>query len=313
VIITPGNHDPLTPGRPYSESAERGSRTPRPDNVFIISSAEFQTVRLKERPEITVIGQAFYGNSNPDQHPLSLRIERPTDTLNILLLHGSLLGGWTGTGKKLTFPFTRQELLAQDFAYVALGHYHAYDEIRDEQGRLRAAYGGRPFAAEFVPPERIGGCLVGEISPAGQVTLRRVSLDERRLLDLSVTVRDLGTPEDLRAAAVAVLSTAAGGKEDLVRLKFSGTYQPGLRIRDLDLRELAFAVTADCSGLRPGYDLEALRTAAETPGASLESLFVKALQERRETTTADEELLQEALEYGLDALHGFVPEPRDAN
>ncbi len=314
IFIAPGNHDPLAPGSPYAEPrASLAGRPAWPENVHIFSRPDVQAVHLPGRPEIAILGQAFAGNSDPDRRPLARRIERPTDAVCLLLLHGSLLGGWTGTDKKLTFPFTRQELLDQDFAYVALGHYHAYDEIRDANGRIRAAYGGRPFAAEFVPADRAGACLVGELDGQGRVSLRRVPLDARRLLDLPVPVNAIGTPEALRAAAAAALSAAGGTIEDLVRFSFSGTCQPGLRPGNLDWHDLAFASLADLTALRPNYDLEALRAAAETPGASLESLFAKALLDRPGESAADRARLQEALEYGLDALHGLIPEPRHAD
>jgi hypothetical protein len=316
VFIAPGNHDAATAASPYAAAASLGVR-PWPSNVTIFREPDFAVRPHPLRRDVSVTGHAFLTNTPATERRLAEPIPKGGTPITLLCLHGSLLESAPAAGK-ITLPFSREELLRQGFSYAALGHYHAAGTVLDAASAVRAAYGGRPFAAELGAPPgdaSAGACLVGTVAPAGATIEKRVRLDERRAYALPVECGEVDTPGALREAALAALAAAGGGGADLVRFRLRGTHAPGWTPR-LDLPPgSCFAWTAEQADLRPGYDLDALRAAADTEAASVESRFVRAVDERLAAATdpGERAALRDALACGLDALNGFLPEARDAD
>lgn len=311
VFIAPGNHDYHSPGGAYStRERKRRGLLDWPDNVVIFDREEFTTRYLPGRPGVAVTAQAFGSNTPVTERRLAARIPRDPAEISILLLHGSRTQFAFEEAQKLTLPFTAGELLAQGFSYTALGHYHNYSQITDSRGFVRAAYGGRPFGAEFNSGKP--GVICGVITPEGAIETGRRSLDPRGLFDVPVFCNNVASPEEMQELARRAGEEAGVGGNDLVRYSFRGTYLPGTRLRDDLVPAEHFAVCCDLTGLRPGYDLEALLAAARSEAASAESLFAANLHERltRCEDEAEREILQNALDYGMRALRGLPVEPR---
>ncbi len=318
VYIAPGNHDHYSATSPYHPRARlHRHQPPWPENVHIFSEPEFASVPLPGRPEVSVTGAAFLTNQPIARRRLAERIARPASGISILLLHGARVEFVLEETQKVTFPFTAGELLAQGFSYTALGHYHLRSEINDGAGRLRATYGGRPFAAELQrdPTAPAPGCLIGSIGPDGASEVVCRPLDARQALEIDVVCERIGSPEAMWRQARAAMRAAGATADDLLRFSFTGTRAPGFDPDPAPPADLCFAIAASTRRLRPAFDLNALLAAAESEAAPVESLFVRQLHARIVDAESDAERLplQDALEYGLCALKGLPLEVRDAD
>ncbi len=313
VFITPGNHDYTSPGSPYSnEQRTRRGLVEWPENVYIFEDEDFATRYLPGRVDVAVTGHAFRANVPVTEHRLAKRIPRDPAEISILLLHGSRTQFAFEESQKLTLPFTAGELLAQGFSYAALGHYHTYSEIVDGPGSIRGLYGGRPFAAENGSDGL--GCISGVISKAGATELERHSLDSRKTYEITVVCDNVATPEEMKKLAAKAYQESGAGAYDLARYNFCGTYLPGFSPKiDID-PEWHFASAVNFSHLRPGYDLQGLLEGADGRSASAESLFARELVGLIEQAEDEErEILEDALDYGLRALHGLDISPREVD
>lgn len=312
VFITPGNHDYLSANSPYSHS-ERTRRGLEfwPENVYIFESFDFSTRYLPGRPEVAITGSAFRSNAQLSEHQLANKIPRDPAEISILLLHGSRTQFALEESQKITLPFTATELLKQNFSYTALGHYHTYSEINDGAGNLRAVYGGRPFGSEFLSGN--AGCISGVITHQGASEIKVHSLDERKLLDITVYCQNVSSNKELTDLALNAFSDNGGSKNDLVRFNFTGTHSPEYRPRVEIDPNLCFASTASFAELRSGYDLKSLLQAAESSAPSAECLFAKKINDMIINTDSATErrMLNDALDYGLKAINNLPIKARE--
>jgi DNA repair exonuclease SbcCD nuclease subunit len=304
IFITPGNHDPYLAQSPYNTDflVEKGI-PPWPDNVHIFSTGAFQTVRLPGREDTAVTGIANVGRGIEQKRILSEAFPTAPDAFNILLFHGSREP--FPPAKEPTMPFNDRELLSQGFDYAAVGHYHTYSEIKDRDGRIRAAYSGTP-ASQRLNEAGEKYFLFGEISDDKALTLERVKLDRRTLHVVEVNCSGLTHSEAVIRKIEEDARKASQNSDDILFVKLEGRFPRGSALQlpqDL-LADKYFHVAIDASGLMPDYDLEEYR---REPGlmTSVEGEFVKALLNREAQTPDEREkrIIRAALLYGLDAFH----------
>jgi len=303
IFIAPGNHDPFVPQSPYSSDflAERGM-SPWPDNVHIFSAGVFETVHVPAGPEVAVTGIASIGRGIEQKRILRCRIDLPAVRFNIGVFHGSREP--LPPGKDVAMPFSDEELFRQGFDYAAIGHYHSYSEIRDTDGRIRAAYSGTP-ASQRLNEDGEKFILFGEISERKTVALQRVKLDSRTLHVVTVNCSGLTHSEAVVRKIEEEARKASQSRDDILFIKLEGRFPRGvsLKLPDNLLADKYFHVAFDHNGLQPDYDLERyLREPQQFP--TVEAEFVKALW-NEETLAKDERqkrLIRAAIYYGLDAL-----------
>lgn len=142
VFISHGNHDHL---------AGRWTRFDLPPNVHVFDE-NIEAVRLNVNGRDVVI----YGFSYKERHIRDKMIDRypvakEHDTFHIGMLHGSLAGDETHA---VYAPFTKNELLAKQYDYWALGHIHVRQQLNEWppivypgnlQGRHRKERGTKGF------------------------------------------------------------------------------------------------------------------------------------------------------------------------
>ena len=303
IFIAPGNHDPCFPQSPYNTDflVEKGI-PPWPDNVHIFSSGAFQTVRVPGREDVAVTGIASIGRGIEQKRILSQRIPTAGDAFNILLFHGSREP--FPPGKEATMPFNDRELLSQGFDYAAVGHYHTYSEIRDRDGRIRAAYSGTP-TSQRLNEEGEKFVLVGEVSDSRVIKLETVKLDHRTLRVVEVNCTGLTHSEAVIRRIEDEAGKASQDSDDILFVKLLGVLPRGVSLNlppDL-LAGKYFHVAVDQGGLRPDYDLQKYLREPSLM-RSVEGEFIKALSNREAMTQDEKEkrLIRAALYYGLDAL-----------
>lgn len=145
--------------------------------------------------------------------------------IHIGLLHGSRRGSPEWQHRPKDFPFDTAELATLGLDYIALGHYHEYDEIRSD-GRLVACYPGSPEGKRF-GENGPRYCLVVEIDH-GQAAVTRHAVQTRRLEEIEL---DLSGCDSLETAA-----SQLGGLADtdlLLRLRLTGTVEVPLPLEVL--------------------------------------------------------------------------------
>ncbi len=312
TCILPGNHDYISASSPYSKY-ERASRglSPLPENVHIFRGNSYSSVYLPGRGDVVITGCPFTGNTAVTEHLMAKLIPRDPAAISLLLHHGARTQFAFEERMKITAPFTASELLAQDFTYTALGHYHSYSTIDNAEGLIKAAYSGRPFACEF---RAKNGCiLIGEVGEAGVSSLIQYDIDTRRIFDLEVSCENVGDNAELAELAHNECQRNNVLPDDILRLRFLGTKKIDFRPEIIfnTLEQYAFA--ADFSGLHLGYDVEELLTEAEGKGATAESMFVRGIYAKLSEVEEKNEkaVLLDALDYGMKALRGIRVVPKE--
>jgi len=310
VFIAPGNHDFCSPTSLYNDDVlrARGMRA-WPKNVHIFRSTSFTTVHHPTRPEVTITGRAFVQNVSIEERLLREPIPRPPASVSVLLFHGSWIE-YQGRdrfeeGKLFTAPFSRAELLAQGFSYAALGHYHHYAEIVDEEGRVRAAYAGC-LAARYLSEAGPHFALLGEIGDRGLLALEKIRVDERTIHDVEVDVTGAESEASVRERIGRRLRECGACASDIIFLRLTGRLPRGLRasaLTDCFEREYFHLAVADLT--RPAYDLDG------ADPRTVQGRFIHKMRERIAGTSDLNEraLLERALYYGLDALIQGEVEP----
>jgi DNA repair protein SbcD/Mre11 len=316
VMITPGNHDYYSPSSFYHpDKLQHLLSVSWPGHVHIFDKTRFETKSIAfQDGEIQVTGRAFHDNSentveaweNNVRLLAELTPRTPVPDFNLLLFHGSR-DDYNRSEHKMTAAFSKSELLALNFDYVAVGHYHRKDIFTNASGEIKGAYAGCPFARGL---DETGKkvVLIGELHKSGTdpatVSLEEIELDPREIIYLRDTLSEFDTPEEIETRIQGKLSAVAKS-QDILYLILQGSVQPGT---DFSAERLAttlsqqyFHVKLDTSKLTESYDRNRFR---EDPH-SLEGRFLLAIEEKIAAASPEERpILEEALYIGLDAITG---------
>jgi DNA repair exonuclease SbcCD nuclease subunit len=306
IFIAPGNHDPHVPQSPYNPDFLAEKRAPPwPENVHIFSADTFQTVHLPRRADVAVTGISNMGRQTEEKRILRQQIPLPPAAFHLALFHGSREP--FPPGKEATMPFRDEELLSQPFHYAAIGHYHTYAGIKDNDGRIRGAYSGTPASQKL---NEVGEkfVLLGEIAehPAkGEVTLERIKLDRRTLHAKRIDCSGCTYREAVIRRIEEEARKVSQNKDDILFIRLEGRFPSGAAL-DLPanlLQDEYFHVAMDPGGLRPDYDFDKYLHEPELM-RSVEGEFFRTIKNRGVQTKDEEEkrILRAALYYGLDAL-----------
>ncbi|RKZ13467.1 hypothetical protein DRQ53_00490 [bacterium] len=300
VFIAPGNHDPWAGASAYARQDAQNVRGLNwPDNVHIFAHDEFQTVSWPGREDVSVTGCGVAFDRPSDERRLGARVARGSQIHSLLLFHGSRDDSGFLQADKSTYPFSSSELLAQDFSWVALGHYHTRQIIPDSSGRPRAAYSGC-LTASGLDETGSAGVLVVAIEE-GRTSVEPTRLDPRTVRDIECNLTGAAFTEAAQERLERALKDCS--KEDLVRVRLTGRRASGLDLAWLDrFGGDRFHMVVDSSALRPDLDLE--NWPSEDEARTLEERFVARLkgigQDGQDGT--DEAQARRAMLYGLDAL-----------
>ncbi len=312
TCILPGNHDYLSGASPYYEyERDRRGLNPIPDNIHIFRGRSYSSFYLPGRGDVAITGAPFTGNSTISEHLMAQQIPRDPALISILLHHGARTQFVFEERMKITAPFTASELLAQNFTYTALGHYHSYSVIENAEGVIKAAYAGRPFSCEF--RARNGCILVGTVSSSGIEALVQYDLDTRKIFDLAVSCENVSDNSELTVLAREECQRHNVITDDILRLRFQGTKKSDFKPEVYFTAAEQYAFSADFSGLHLGYDIEMLLAEAESKGATAESMFVSGIYKKLLQTADETEkaVLLDALDYGMKALRGIRSLPKE--
>jgi len=303
VFIAPGNHDFCSPLSKYSREMQVAlGMQPWSHNVFIFDKPDFAAVSHPGREDVVVVGRAFLENVRTSQRLLGPRIDRPTAAISLLLFHGSLEGYNREGAAKITAPFSREELLAQDFSYTALGHYHSFGQIVDANSVIRGAYAGST-GARMLSDDGPRYVLIGSVDSNGLVgEFEKVELDPRRICSLSFDVSGASSVEIITRIEENAL-IEQWRPVDLVAVTLSGRIHKGASIRATE------QVFQDCyfhfklfDRTVPDYDLD------NYDRRTVEGRFIEEMKREIDSAEAGEQRrhFERALYYGLDGFRGVI-------
>lgn len=299
VFVAPGNHDAFGGASPYRTVGEQDARGLRwPENVHVFAHADFRTVPWPGRDDVFVTGSGVASNAHDPVRRLATPVPRAGDGLHLLLFHGSRDDGAFLQPDKATHPFSRNELLSQDFHWTALGHYHQRDVILDDAGRARAAYGGC-LVAGGIDEARPRGALVVELTE-DTTHVEALELDPRNVRVVDFDVTGATFTEAALDRLHGALEGAGAEDGDLVLVRATGR-----RARGLDLAGLQQAASpffhfrVDASGVRADVDLDEYPPSDDA--TTTEERFVATLRDTPPEGVSAERV-HRALLYGLDAL-----------
>ena len=142
VFISPGNHDPFVADSPYATETW-------PENVHIFKSPIWETVTAATKNgEVHVHGFGFdspYISQNPFGHLLIP--DEIKGEIHLAVAHGSEKSHQP-PDKVDYAPFVAQEAAVPGLNYLALGHFHTFQEIEGEYD-ARVVYSGSPEGLSF--------------------------------------------------------------------------------------------------------------------------------------------------------------------
>lgn len=318
VAISPGNHDYYSPVSHYSKdiTSARFGRT-FADNIHVFGNYEFDHFTFPQLENVALTGIAYRSNQAVSLRRLGVRIKLPKVEFNIAVVHGSR-DDFLPPGKMRTLPFSDKELLAQQFDYTALGHYHSLSTIKDDKDLIRAAYPGSTCALA-VDEKGPHGAIIGVLEAGGvrPENLEFHELDTRRIHQLELDISGLQHVPAVEKKIEVALNESQVRKEDIAYMKLQGTFISGSRISISEdfLREACYHMRVDTVDVRPEWSLD--EDESINP-LTTEAIFRKHLRELIEKAAqrgdqAEVTRLQNAMYYGLDALHGQAITPRRTN
>ncbi len=172
VVISLGNHDPLTADSPFKN-------TVLPPNVFVFpeNDSVFNFPELNCR----VYGRSFSSVYSQGEERFFLSVPKD-DAVNLLLIHGE-------TKSDLSSPYfsvTKNFIEESKMDYIALGHNHKRSEIM-RLGATRFAYSGC-LEGQGYDEDGPKGVYLGDVAK-NSVNLNFIPLSKRvyRTIDVNVT------------------------------------------------------------------------------------------------------------------------------
>ncbi|MBW2121290.1 MAG: metallophosphoesterase [Deltaproteobacteria bacterium] len=308
IFIVPGDQDCFGVSSLYNPELLKGiGMNPWPENVHIFKEGPSSSILLPGSDDIAITGIPHIGRGLRRERPLAVPIPKDATRLNVLLLHGAFEENG-GSKAEATLCFNREEVHSQHFDYIAFGHFHQGEEIRDEEGKVRAASSGCPYGLRT---EEFGekSVIVSEIERGGirPENIERIRVAPRTVREVKIHCNGLKRADSLRQRIEKGLHREKIEATDLVhiRIEGQGSHQLAWRVYEESIREGYFLARLDTSGLRQKFDLRRYTRGVDTE-LTTEGLFVRKMKELLDSTENLQQLraVEKALEWGLEALAG---------
>jgi DNA repair protein SbcD/Mre11 len=219
TVLLPGTHDGVWGGETYTSAHF-------PAAIILDQAGEPGPRKLEiQGQSLYLYGSAYRGEQPEDFYP---RMRRQDGAgYHVGLLHGALKKApqWDYRNKDL--PFSLDELNSWGLDYVALGHYHAYQELQQD-GAVIACYPGSPEGKQFTETgERFVALL--ELTSAG-VSLEPLPIQSRTLASLLIDMNNEPSLDTLHKRLAALADDKL-----LLRVELTGSVDAPLD-RDATLR-----------------------------------------------------------------------------
>ena len=273
IYITPGNHDPYLVNSYYAKYNWS-------ENVKIFT----RKVEKVENEECIIYGYGFedFYLPNPEIEKISLENK---EKINILITHANLDGS-----DKLPTEYNNiasYKLKEIGFDYVALGHIHK----RNMKEQKNIIYPGSTVSLGF---DELGlhGMVVGNMEKQ-KLELEFIPLDEKELIEIELDVSPITTMEEL----LEKINEIQLEENKLYKITLIGqrnfeinTYKLIRMIEDKRIIKVK-------NKAKLGYNIEEI-----SKEMTLKGIFVKEILSKIEKEPENKELLEKALEIGLEVL-----------
>ncbi len=225
VLISPGNHDYITPDSPWLEEAW-------PENVFVFTGG-LESVTIAGL-RCRIYGAAF---QSMDCGPLLENFQAEGDEQYCLaVLHGD-----PAQSRSSYNPITTAQVRSSGLDYLALGHVHKAGFFRS--GQTLCAWPGCPMGRGWDETGEKGVCLV---TIDTDTRIQALTLDTVRFHDLTVDIQG-----DALSALEQVLPSQSS--EDFYRITLTGTGE--VDMAELHLHWAAFPNLELRDNTHPPVDL----------------------------------------------------------
>lgn len=273
IFISPGNHDPYIKNSYYYNYNWN-------KNVHIFKSK----IEKVESEEADIYGFGFDDFYCSKMNINEIRIEN-TEKINIFVVHGTLDAILTYL--KDYNPINSSELKEIGFDYVALGHIHKNNFI--ENGKI--IYPGSTISLGF---DELGkhGMVVGEITK-NENNLQFIELDETEFVEKELDCTEINSVEEL----VEKMNQIKIEENKLYKIVLTGKRNFEINIYDLYKYELNEKIIKIKNNTKPNYDIEKI-----SKENTLKGLFVKEIIEEMKNKNYDEQIIEKALEIGMEIL-----------
>ena len=273
IFISPGNHDPILKKSYYSTFNWN-------ENVHIFNN-EIKKIELEDA-DIYGYGFSDFYCSNSDIE--NLQIENP-EKINILIIHGTLNGS---TSIDMQYnPMSTAMLKQKGFNYIALGHIHKNNF--EENGKI--IYPGSTISLGF---DELGehGMIVGEITKT-ENKLEFIELDETEFVEQELDCTEMNSEEEL----IEKINEIKIEENKLYKIILNGKRNFEINIYNLYKYELNEKIIKIKNKTKPNYNIEEI--AKEN---SLRGLFAKEILEEIAKENYNNEIIENALEIGMEIL-----------
>ncbi len=303
VFIAPGNHDYYGESYYMPSKIELSGLGKWPDNVYIFSTNEISRFEFKD---FDIYGRANY---SMDERPFDMEIPANHEKINIYIFHGSRKVS-APPEKEMWLPFYDSELINSPFDFVALGHYHTYQEISDGK-RIKGLYPG-----SFIPTQmnetgnRYG--IVVEIEKSDgicNINLHKESFSDfviRQIEIISVN----NEKEPIIKSILEKVDEFEDKKDTIFRIEVKGQ---GMLIKDELEEMLNRHLTSRCIGYEIDMnDYTYFDPFEKVSENTVEGKFIIAMREKikNEANHEKRRIYENALRYGLDAFKWKELKPR---
>jgi DNA repair protein SbcD/Mre11 len=271
IFIAPGNHDPYLKKSYYNNYQWN-------ENVHIFKS-EFEKIELEN---LDIYGYGFDDFYCSKTNLEELKIDNPEKS-NILIIHGTLDGDTTE--EKQYNSISRKMLEEKGFDYVALGHIHKTNFTPG--GKI--IYPGSTMSLGF---DELGehGMVVGDIK---REDLKFIVLDETEFVEKEIDCTEIYSIEQL----IETIKEINIKENKLYKIILTGKRNFEINIYDIYKYELNERIIKIKDKTKPNYDIEKI-----SKERTLKGLFVKELMEEMQKGEYDEEIIEKALEIGIEIL-----------
>lgn len=286
VFIAAGNHDPLN-DRSFYKILEW------PNNVHIFST-EIESIVIEELKTV-VYGRSF--GSNYEHESLLNGFKIPLEYkkyINIMALHGDISSAEKGNEYN---PLTIEEIRKSQLDYLALGHRHAFSDIKRE-GETFYAYSGCPEGRGF---DELGdkGIIIGDIYK-GHHKLQFQSLCQRTYNVKEIDLMGLSSQEEI-INKIYVDLKREDTRNNFYKIILKGEFKDEIIINMKTLHyrlkdEFYFLKIKDQTSL--AIDYESLRNENSLRGILLSKMYKKLEEENIEK----KEIVERALKLAFNAL-----------
>jgi len=270
IFIAPGNHDPILKNSYYNEFNWN-------ENVYIFN----EEIGLYEFEDADVYGFGFNDFYCNNFDVANIKIKNK-DKLNILVLHGDVDA--SKNAEVLYNPVTNSELSNLGFDYIAMGHIHKRQTINEN-----IVYPGSTVSLGFDEPGEHGMLEVD--LEKNNLKINFIKLDNREFIEQEVDISQIFTQEEL----IEKINELHLQENNMYKIILTGTKNFEIdtnKILKLNTRKNILIIK---NKAKIKYDLEEI-----SKQNNLKGIFVKEMLDLLNQKPENAEIIQSALEIGLN-------------